>query len=343
VKMSGTNIGDLLNKKGVSWGWFNGGFHTADGKPACSQSHTGADGKPKTDYIPHHEPFQYYTSTANPQHLAPSSVQMIGKQGDQANHQYDMTDFWAAMAGHNMPAVSFLKAPGYQDGHAGYSSPTLEQQFLADTINRLQKSPDWKSTAVVVAYDDSDGWYDHQMGPIVNQSQSPADALTGTGQCGTKPPAGGYQARCGYGPREPLLVISPYAKSNFVDHSTTDQTSITRFIEDNWNTGRIGDASFDAKAGSLDNMFRFRHASDQSLFLDPSTGQPTGGSGDQPGGHWESKRHGRTTHRSLGKPPRGPRGGFPRLQAWVGMTRPSQLEARGTSAGSIVWPASDSR
>jgi phospholipase C len=122
VTMSGRNIGNLLNDTGVHWGWFNGGFHTADGKPACAQSHAGADGKPKTDYIPHHEPFQYYASTANPQHLPPSSVSMIGKPGDQAKHQYDLTDFWAAMAAHNMPAVSFLKAPGYQDGHAGYST-----------------------------------------------------------------------------------------------------------------------------------------------------------------------------------------------------------------------------
>ena len=282
VAMSGRNIGNLLNDKGVSWGWFNGGFHTADGKPACSQSHTGADGNPKTDYIPHHEPFQYYPSTANPQHLPPSSVAMIGKQGDQANHQYDLTDFWAALAAHNLPAVSFLKAPGYQDGHAGYSSPLLEQQFLVDTINRLEKSSDWSSTAVVIAYDDSDGWYDHQMSPIVNGSQTSADALSGPGQCGTNAPSGGYQARCGYGPRLPLLVVSPFAKSNYVDGTTTDQSSVTRFIEDNWNAGRIGDASFDVKAGSLDNMFSFHHEGESGrLFLDPSTGEVTrGGHGD---------------------------------------------------------------
>jgi phospholipase C len=285
VAMSGRNIGNLLNDKGISWGWFNGGFHTADGKPACSQSHTGADGNPKTDYIPHHEPFQYYASTANPQHLPPSSVAMIGKQGDQANHQYDLTDFWAALAAHNVPAVSFLKAPGYQDGHAGYSSPVLEQQFLVETINRLEKSSDWSSTAVVIAYDDSDGWYDHQMSPIVNGSQTPADELTGPGHCGTNAPSGSYQARCGYGPRLPLLVVSPFAKSNYVDGTTTDQSSITRFIEDNWNTGRIGDASFDAKAGSLDNMLSFgRHADGRKLFLDPSTGQPSG-AGNNGHGH----------------------------------------------------------
>ncbi len=60
-----------------------------------------------------------------------------------------------------------------------------------------------------------------------------------------------YQGRCGFGPRLPLLVISPYAKANYVDHTLTDQTSILKFIEDNWNTGRIGDDSFDEKAGSL--------------------------------------------------------------------------------------------
>jgi hypothetical protein len=52
--------------------------------------------------------------------------------------------------------------------------------------------------------------------------------------------------RCGYGQRLPLLVISPYAKVDYVDHSLTDQTSILQFIEDNWNLGRIGSSSFDA-------------------------------------------------------------------------------------------------
>src|SRR5262249_700637 len=59
-----------------------------------------------TDYIPHHEPFQYFTSTANPHHLPPSSVGMIG-QTDQANHQYDLSDFWAAADAGNLPAGFF--------------------------------------------------------------------------------------------------------------------------------------------------------------------------------------------------------------------------------------------
>jgi phospholipase C len=163
---------------------------------------------------------------------------------------------------------------------------------MVDTINRLEKTREWDSTAVVISYDDSDGWYDHQMSPIVNDSQTSADALSGPGQCGTNPPSGGYQARCGYGPRLPLLVISPFAKSNYVDSSTTDQSSITRFIEDNWNTGRIGNASFDAKAGSLYNMLSFgRHQEDRTLFLDPSTGEPVGR--DHGHGHRSGEGHGR--------------------------------------------------
>ncbi len=72
--------------------------------------------------------------------------------------------------------------------------------------------------------------------------------------------AGGYQDRCGYGPRLPLLAISPYSKVNYVDHHVTEQASILKFVEDNWHTGRIGDASFDARAGSLAGMFDFKHA-----------------------------------------------------------------------------------
>ncbi len=272
------NIGDLLNEKHVTWGWFQGGFRD------CSQSHANKAGVVSKDYIPHHQPFQYFASTANPNHLPPSSVAMIGRT-DQANHQYDLADFWAAVDAGNLPSVSFLKAAAYQDGHAGYSDPLDEQEFLVSTINRLQRTPDWEDIAVVILYDDSDGWYDHVMAPIVNQSQDPAnDALTPAG-CGARADPrhtlGAYQDRCGYGPRQPLLVISRFAKSNSVDHTVTDQSSVLRFIEDNWQTGGIGNFSFDTKAGSLLNMFSFeRHGEDEGghkLFLDPSSGERSGG------------------------------------------------------------------
>src|SRR5262249_23270042 len=182
----------------------------------CGSAHTNVAGASVTDYIPHHEPFQYYQSTANPNHLSPTSVAMIGKT-DQANHQYDLTNFWQAVGNGNMPSVSFLKASAYQDGHAGYCDSLDEENLLVNTINRLEKSRFWKSTAVVIAYDDSDGWYDHVMGPIVSQSSDPSfDALTDVGMCGTGTAI--TQDRCGYGPRLPLLVISPYSQRNFVCH-----------------------------------------------------------------------------------------------------------------------------
>ncbi|ATY83772.1 phospholipase [Kyrpidia spormannii] len=268
MEMVGKNIGDLLNAKGITWGWFQGGFRDTQAQ------HANIAGNKVTDYNPHHEPFQYYRSTANPDHLPPTSVQMIGHT-DRANHQYDLTDFWAAAEAGNLPAVSFLKAANYQDGHAGYSDPLDEQHFIVNTINRLQQLPEWNSTAVIISYDDSDGWYDHVMGPLVNGSNDPTyDVLFGKGDAGT-PKLAPYLDRAGYGPRLPLLVISPYAKQNYVDHTLTDQSSILRFIEDNWKLGRIGDGSFDAVAGSLNGMFDFSHGPRvDKLFLDPETGEP---------------------------------------------------------------------
>jgi len=163
---------------------------------------------------------------------------MIG-QTDQANHEYDLSDFWSAADAGNLPAVSFLKAARYQDGHAAYSDPLDEQEFLVNTIKHLQSLPSWSSTAIIIDYDDSDGWYDHVFGPIVNHSNTSLDA-----GCGTS--THGAPARCGYGPRLPYLVISPWARTNFVDHTLTDQSSTTRFIEDNWLHGqRICATSFD--------------------------------------------------------------------------------------------------
>ena len=270
--MQGRNVGDLLNQRHVTWGWFQGGFRptsSANGYAVCGRTHTNVGGNAVVDYSPHHEPFQYYPSTANPKHLPPSSVQAIG-QTDRANHQYDISDFDAALQAGSMPAVSFLKAPEYQDGHAGYSDPLDEQQFVVGEINRIQQSPDWKSTAIVLAYDDSDGWYDHQKSPIVNGSH---DASQDQAVCTAKATTvGKYADRCGYGPRLPLLVVSPFSKVNHVDHTLTDQTSVLKFIEDNWFTGRVGDSSFDSRAGSLNGMFDFWWPHARKVTLDPKTG-----------------------------------------------------------------------
>ncbi|MBV8741565.1 MAG: alkaline phosphatase family protein [Sinobacteraceae bacterium] len=339
VEMQGRNVGDLLNVKNVSWGWFQGGFSATspaavngDGSTGtaakCAASHIAHQYTPPgatapvivvpnptinpmpndihvaaSDYSAHHEPFQYYASTRNPHHVAPKTLAEIGHNG-QANHQYDITDFYRALKANSLPAVSYLKAPRYQDAHPGNSDPTMEQTFLVTVINAIQQSSAWKDTAIFIQYDDSDGWYDHVAGPIVNHSANAngtaADdastdandsliptlplststaaaqpgAIPTSGVCG-RPAQGGLTGRCGYGPRLPFLVISPWAKHNFVDHTLTDQSSSLKFIEYNWDLESIdeqeqidGQGSFDRVAGPVVNMFDFhREPENRSLLL----------------------------------------------------------------------------
>jgi phospholipase C len=275
---TGKNVGDLLNARGVTWGWFQGGFAptgtNSTGLPVCGNKHANIGGAQITDYSPHHEPFQYYTSTANPKHLPPSSEAAIGHT-DQANHQYDLSSFYATLSAGNMPAVSFLKASEYQDGHPGYSDPLDEQAFLVNTINQIEKSRFWASTAIVVTYDDSDGWYDHQPPVIVNGSNTSADEAI----CTSAPMTlGSFPDRCGFSQRLPMLVISPWTRTNYVSGKLTNTSSVTRFIEDNWlGRQRIGGGSYDAVSGRLDgpggllDFFTFPHL--RPMILDPGTGE----------------------------------------------------------------------
>ena len=316
VLMAGKNIGDLLNAAKITWGSFMGGFDLTvtnpNGTTGCTRetNPTVANfNSTSADYIPHHAWFQYYASTINAKHTRPSSLAAIGSSfeadgvtAEPANHEYDTHDFFDALNAGYLPAVSFLKAPAYQDGHAGYSNPIDEQAFIISVINALQKSPMWASTAVIIAYDDSDGWYDHQFAPVMNPSATVADKLNGAGVCnaglqqGTPTPAtallgtpttanpNGLPAggRCGYGTRQPLLAISPFSKINYVDHTLTDQTSVLKFVEDNWLAGaRIQTGgSFDTIAGSINGMFSFPPAAPsgiqpvaRKLILDVKTGQ----------------------------------------------------------------------
>jgi phospholipase C len=128
VQMHSKNIGDLLNEKGITWGSFMGGFDlsivNANGTTNCQRETNptapGTAAFTSVDYIPHHAWFQYYKSTSNPKHLRPSSVRAIGRSvipgtntPEPANHNYDTHDFFDALKAHNLPAVSFLKAPAF--------------------------------------------------------------------------------------------------------------------------------------------------------------------------------------------------------------------------------------
>ncbi|RFU45089.1 phospholipase C [Paraburkholderia sp. DHOC27] len=290
--LTGKNIGDLMNAQGITWGGFMGGFNLSEsnsnGTTGCKRSTLAtAVGASTADYVPHHNWFQYYASTSNPTHARPSSTAAIGssletdgKTAEPANHEYDTDDFFAAVQAGNFPSVSFLKAPAAQDGHAGYSDPLDEQMFETKVVNFLEQQKDWSSTAVIITYDDSDGWYDHAYTTPTHASfDSQVDQLNGAGVCGTGTATTGVNGaavngRCGPGTRIPFIVISPWANVNYVDHTPIDQTSVVRFIEDNWLGGaRLGGGSFDSTSGSIMGMFNFSGSGNNPvLYLDENLG-----------------------------------------------------------------------
>lgn len=86
----------------------------------------------------------------------------------------------------------------------------ITKRYLVNTINKLQQLPEWKNMAIVIIYDDTDGDYDHQIPP-----KSQTEVVNG---------------HRGFGGRVPMLLISPWSKVNYVDHTQLDQSSIAKFI-----------------------------------------------------------------------------------------------------------------
>ena len=281
--MTGENIGDLLNTKHVTWGWFQGGFaptSSNSGGAVCGAQSDNIDGSALNEYTPHWNPFQYNATTANPAHLAASSESAIGRT-DQANHQYDLSDFSETLKDGNMPSVSYLKATTAQSGHPGESDPLDEQQWIVNTVNQIEQSKYWSSTAIVITYDDSDGWYDHQAPKLLNGSDNSA---IDTAMCEATPVrVGSGSGRCGYSQRLPMIVISPYTRDNYVSNNLTDTTSVVKFIEQNWLHGQTIPGSFDATSGSLDargGLLDFNTRPHfQPLILNPTTGAVVTGGG----------------------------------------------------------------
>ncbi|MHB8286287.1 MAG: phospholipase C [Caulobacteraceae bacterium] len=312
VQMTSKNIGDLLNAAGITWGGFMGGFNlttvNANGTTGCKRStYSSVLNATEVDYTQHHNWFQYYATTANAAHTRPTSTALIGytdpldSTATPVHHEYDYNDFVAAVKAGNFPSVSYIKAPAVDDAHPGNSDPLDEQAFDTNLINFIQEQPDWKSTAIIIDYDDSDGWYDHQYATVTSSSFNAittetiktgtgtivgADQLNGDGVC-TSTTATQYpgvngavvNGRCGPGTRTPFIVISPYAKVNYVDTTFITQASIVRFIEDNWLGGtRLGQGSFDATAGVITAMFDFVSSgfagstTPRTLYLDPNLG-----------------------------------------------------------------------
>ena len=245
------NLGAEASAAGTSWAWFQGGFGT------CTP--TAVNG-----YSPHHDPFQYFTSTADLTHTWAFDPNMSYPQANR--HQRDISVFDAALAGTPvggqvpvLPAISWVKAPQIDDGHPGYSGPALEDAFVGDLVARLKASPYWKDTALVIAFDETGGWWDHVAppdlgGPFANFVNGQPN-LSGCQYPGVpNAPCG----EAGLGPRMPVLVISRFAKQGFIDHDLLNTASLDRWVEWNHRLPALGVwGARDVTAGNLANAFVF--------------------------------------------------------------------------------------
>ncbi len=176
-------------------------------------------GNPDPLFQYHHQAFNYYKQ------YAPGSVGRV--------HLQDYSDLVNDIATNTLPAVSFVKLLGPNNEHPGYADILNGQQKVADLVAKIQNSPAWGSTAIFITYDEHGGRYDH-VNPLT------------------------YPTRDAWGPGErvPCIVISPYAKAGFVDHTNMETVSILSFIEKRWNLGTIPGATRDATAIPFTNSFQ---------------------------------------------------------------------------------------
>src|SRR6478735_1688163 len=181
-------------------------------------------GHPDPSFQFHHQAFAYYKNYS------------LGSPGQKA-HLKDENDFIAALQSGDLPSVSFLKAIGTDNEHPGYSTLAAGQQWTADMVSAVQASSVWDECAIIIGYDDNGGRWDHVAPPRV-------DAW-------------------GPGSRVPMIIISPYSKKGFVDHTPYDTTSILKFIETRWNLEPL--TSRDANAYDLSNAFDFSAPTDAAV------------------------------------------------------------------------------
>ena len=245
------NLGAEASAAGTTWAWFQGGFGT------CTPTNVNG-------YSPHHDPFQYFTSTADLNHAYAFDPNMSYPEANK--HQRDLSVLYAALNGTQvngqvpqLPAISWVKAPQMEDGHPGYSGPALEDQFVGDLVSRLQSSSYWKDTALIIAFDETGGWWDHvappDLGGVFANWVNGQPNLSGCQYPGIPGAACG---EAGLGPRMPVLVVSRFAKQGFVDHDLLNTASLDQWVE--WNhrlpaLGVWGDR--DVNAGSLRGAFIF--------------------------------------------------------------------------------------
>ncbi len=210
-------IGDRLDAAGVSWKWYAGGWTNA----------LKGQADPLFQY--HHQPFAYYANYAPFNADGTPNAQTNSLLNPNA-HLQDQSALSTDLANGTLPAVTFIKQLGPNNEHPGYASLLQGQQATADLVHAIQNSSAWAHTAIVITYDENGGRWDHVAPPANN-------------------------GPWGDGTRVPSIVISPYAKMGFVDHTQHDTLSILKTIEQRFNLQPLD--QYDAQASSLLNDFNF--------------------------------------------------------------------------------------
>jgi phospholipase C len=173
-------------------------------------------GNPDPLFQFHHQPFAFFANYAD------------GTQG-RAEHLKDEEDFLAAAAAGTLPAVSFVKPVGGNNEHPGYTDIMTGEEHVMELINAVRNGPNWKDAAIIVTYDENGGFWDHVAPPKID--------------------------RWGPGTRVPAVIISPFARRGYVDHTQYETVSILALIEQRWGLAALSDR--DAKATPLTNAFDF--------------------------------------------------------------------------------------
>jgi len=130
---------------------------------------------------------------------------------------FKLSDFESLLGSGSLPSVSFITAAPPHSMHPGAGNIANGIEWLDNLVQAVKSSSAWANTAIIVLWDESGGWYDHVAPPQ-------------------------FSGTIGLGARVPVLVISPFAKSNYISHQQMDFVSILRFIQWNWAVGQFSDA-----------------------------------------------------------------------------------------------------
>jgi acid phosphatase len=174
-------------------------------------------GHPDKTFQFHHQPFAYYAKYAD------------GTQG-RKDHLKDETEFIAAAKAGSLPAVSFVKPLGINNEHPGYADLETGENHTVELINDILNGPNGKDAVIIITYDENGGFWDHVAPPVIDKKWGP-------------------------GTRVPAIIISPFAKQGYVDHTQYETVGILSFIEKRWGLAPLADR--DKNANPLTNAFNF--------------------------------------------------------------------------------------